>query len=111
MITVDIFEENDWGTLRASPKARASRRCETSRVAGVGGQTHGQHKPSAQAGSLGALFVSVARVQRQTPSGRTGGERVTVLNLRIVKKTSRNNLLLVKGSIPGAKGSYLLIED
>ena len=38
-------------------------------------------------------------------------DRVKVLNLRILKKLPENNLLLVKGSIPGAKGSYLLIED
>jgi len=43
--------------------------------------------------------------------GRTGGDRVKVLNLRILKKLPENNLLLVKGSIPGAKGSYLIIED
>ena len=42
--------------------------------------------------------------------GRTGGEQVKVLNLKVLKVIPENNLLLVKGSIPGAKGSYLLIE-
>ena len=42
--------------------------------------------------------------------GRTGGDRVTVQNLEVLKVIPENNLLLVKGSIPGAKGSYVIIE-
>ena len=42
--------------------------------------------------------------------GRMGGDRVTVQNLAVLKVIPENNLLLVKGSIPGAKGSYVIIE-
>jgi large subunit ribosomal protein L3 len=42
--------------------------------------------------------------------GQTGGKRVKVLNLRVVKLIPENNLLLVKGSVPGSNGSYLIIE-
>ena len=79
--------------------------------AGVGGQTHGQHNRQRKPGSLGASSYPSRVFKGKRLPGRTGGERVTVLNLRIVKKLPENNLLLVKGSIPGAKGSYLLIED
>ena len=42
--------------------------------------------------------------------GQTGGDRITVQNLEVLKVIPENNLLLVKGSIPGAKGSYVIIE-
>jgi large subunit ribosomal protein L3 len=44
-------------------------------------------------------------------AGRMGGERVKVLNLQVIKIIPENNLILVKGSIPGAKGSYVIVED
>ena len=56
------------------------------------------------------LVVSFARIPRQASSGRMGGEQVKVLNLKVLKVIPENNLILVKGSIPGAKGSYLTIE-
>jgi len=43
-------------------------------------------------------------------AGRMGGDQVKVLSLRIVKIIPENNLILVKGSVPGHKGSYLIIE-
>lgn len=44
-------------------------------------------------------------------AGRMGGDRVKVLNLKVIKVIPENNLVLVKGSIPGAKGSYVIVED
>ena len=46
----------------------------------------------------------------QRMAGRTGGDKVKVLNLQVMKVVHENNLLLVKGSVPGAKGSYIIIE-
>jgi len=40
-----------------------------------------------------------------------GGDRVKVINLKVIKVIPENNLLIVKGSVPGAKGSYLIVED
>ena len=78
---------------------------------GVGGQTHGQHNRQRKPGSLGASSYPSRVFKGKRLPGQTGGDQVKVLNLRILKKLPENNLLLVKGSIPGAKGSYLLIED
>ena len=78
---------------------------------GVGGQTHGQHNRQRKPGSLGASSYPSRVFKDKRLPDRTGGDRVKVLNLRILKKLPENNLLLVKGSIPGAKGSYLIIED
>ena len=44
-------------------------------------------------------------------AGHTGNERVTVINLEVIKVMPENNLIVVKGSVPGAKGSYVIVED
>ena len=112
VITVDIFEENDWVDVTGIFKGKGFQGVvKRHGFAGVGGQTHGQHNRQRKPGSLGASSYPSRVFKGKRLPGRTGGERVTVLNLRIVKKLPENNLLLVKGSIPGAKGSYLLIED
>ena len=112
VITVDIFEENDWVDVTGISKGKGFQGVvKRHGFAGVGGQTHGRHNRQRKPGSLGASSYPSRVFKGKRLPGRTGGERVTVLNLRIVKKLPENNLLLVKGSIPGAKGSYLLIED
>ena len=112
VITVDIFEENDWVDVTGISTGKGFQGVvKRHGFAGVGGQTHGQHNRQRKPGSLGASSYPSRVFKGKRLPGRTGGERVTVLNLRIVKKLPENNLLLVKGSIPGAKGSYLLIED
>ena len=112
VIAVDIFEENDWVDVTGISKGKGFQGVvKRHGFAGVGGQTHGQHNRQRKPGSLGASSYPSRVFKGKRLPGRTGGERVTVLNLRIVKKLPENNLLLVKGSIPGAKGSYLLIED
>ncbi len=78
--------------------------------AGVGGQTHGQHNRLRHPGSLGACAWP-SRVFRGTRmGGHMGNERVKVFNLEVVKVMPENNLLVVKGSVPGAKGSYVIME-
>ena len=112
VITVDIVEENDWVDVTGISKGKGFQGVvKRHGFAGVGGQTHGQHNRQRKPGSLGASSYPSRVFKGKRLPGRTGGERVTVLNLRIVKKLPENNLLLVEGSIPGEKGSYLLIED
>ena len=78
--------------------------------AGVGGQTHGQHNRQRKPGSLGASSYPSRVFKGKRLPGQAGGTQVKVLNLKVLKVIPENNLILVKGSIPGAKGSYLLIE-
>ena len=79
--------------------------------AGVGGQTHGQHNRLRHPGSLGACSWP-SRVFRGTRmAGHMGNQRVKVFNLEVIKVMSENNLIVVKGSVPGAKGSYVIVED
>src|SRR5258707_13786844 len=72
---------------------------------GVGGQTHGQHNRLRAPGSMGnASFASRVIKGKRLP-GRMGGERVKNTNLKVVKIMADQNLILVRGSVPGAKNS------
>jgi large subunit ribosomal protein L3 len=77
---------------------------------GVGDATHGQHNRLRAPGSLGAGSTPSKVMKGMKMAGRMGGDRVTQQNLQIVKVYSEKNLIVVKGSIPGAKGSYVLIQ-
>lgn len=77
---------------------------------GVGQSTHGQHNRLRAPGSIGACSTPARVFKGMRMAGQTGNKTATVQNLRVLKVIPENNLLLVKGSVPGAKGSYLIIE-
>ena len=77
---------------------------------GVGGQTHGQHNRLRHPGSMGASSWPSRVFPGMRMAGHMGNERVKVFNLQVVKVIPENNLLVVKGSVPGAKGSYVIVE-
>ena len=79
--------------------------------AGVGGVTHGQHNRLRHPGSMGASSWPSRVFPGMRMAGHMGNERVKVFNLEVLKVDAENNLLVVKGSVPGAKGSYLILED
>ena len=79
--------------------------------AGVGGQTHGQHNRLRHPGSLGACSWPSRVFKGMRMAGHMGNERVTVINLEVIKVMPENNLIVVKGSVPGAKGAYVIVED
>lgn len=78
--------------------------------AGVGGQTHGQHNRLRHPGSMGASSWPSRVLPGMRMGGHMGNARVKVFNLKVVKVMPENNLLVVKGSVPGAKGSYVILE-
>ena len=78
--------------------------------AGVGGQTHGQHNRLRHPGSMGASSWPSRVFTGMRMAGHMGNERVKVFNLEVLKVIPENNLIVVKGSVPGAKGSYLIVE-
>lgn len=77
---------------------------------GVGEATHGQDDRQRAPGSIGACSTPSRVFKGMRMAGRMGGDRITVANLQVLKVIPENNLLLVKGSVPGTKGSYLIIE-
>jgi len=77
---------------------------------GVNDATHGQHNRLRAPGSLGASSYPSRVFKGMRMAGRTGNQRVKVQNLEVVKIMADRNLLVLKGAVPGAKGSYLIIE-
>lgn len=77
---------------------------------GVGEATHGQHNRLRAPGSIGACSFPSRVFKGIRMAGRTGGSRVKVVNLQIVKVVSDKNLIVVSGSVPGAKNSYVILE-
>jgi large subunit ribosomal protein L3 len=115
IVTVsDVFSpenQEDWADVTGISKGKGFQGVvKRHGFSGVGGQTHGQHNRLRAPGSLGASSWPSRVFPGMRMAGRTGGDKVKVLNLKVIKVLPENNLLLVKGSIPGAKGSYLLIE-
>jgi large subunit ribosomal protein L3 len=78
--------------------------------AGVGGQTHGQHNRGRAPGSLGASSFPSRVLPGMRMAGRTGGNKVMSMDMKVVKIMAENNILIVKGSVPGPKGGYVIIS-
>ncbi len=111
-VTVESFADGEWVDVTGISKGKGFQGVvKRHGFAGVGGQTHGQHNRQRKPGSLGASSYPSRVFKGKKLPGQTGGQQVKVLNLKVLKVIPENNLILVKGSIPGAKGSYLLIES
>lgn len=113
VITVaDVLNEDAWVDVTGISKGKGFQGVvKRHGFRGVGGQTHGQHNRLRAPGSMGASSWPSRVFPGKRLGGRMGGDKVKILNLKVLKVIPENNLLLVKGSIPGAKGSYLLIEE
>ena len=110
-LTVDMFSEEDWVDVTGISKGKGFQGVvKRHGFGGVGGQPHGQHNRLRAPGSIGACSYPAKVFKGMRMAGQTGNERVTVQNLKVVKVIPEHNVLMIKGSIPGAKGSYLTIE-
>jgi large subunit ribosomal protein L3 len=76
---------------------------------GVGGQTHGQHNRGRAPGSLGASSFPSRVLPGMRMAGRMGGNQVESMDLKVVRLLAEENILIVKGSVPGPKGGYVII--
>ncbi|MES2838526.1 MAG: 50S ribosomal protein L3 [Bacteroidota bacterium] len=111
VVTVELFAEGEYVDVIGTSKGKGFQGVvKRHGFAGVGGQTHGQHNRLRAPGSLGASSWPSRVMKGMRMAGRMGGDRVKVQNLEIVKIVADKNLILVKGSVPGAKGSYILLE-
>jgi len=77
---------------------------------GVGGQTHGQHNRLRAPGSMGACSFPSRVFPGKRLGGRMGGDRVKTQNLQVVRVIVEKNLLVIKGSVPGPKGSIVIVQ-
>ncbi|MDE5418164.1 50S ribosomal protein L3 [Ancylomarina sp. DW003] len=110
-VTVDIFEDTVYVDVAGVSKGKGFQGVvKRHGFGGVGGATHGQHNRLRAPGSIGAASYPARVFKGMRMAGRTGGDTVKVQNLQVLKVIPENNLLLVKGSLPGSKGSYVIIE-
>ena len=110
-ITVDFFSEDDFVDIQGTSKGKGYQGVvKRHGFGGVGQSTHGQHNRLRAPGSVGACSYPAKVFKGMRMAGQMGNEKVTVQNLRVVKVLPEHNVLLIKGSIPGSKGSIVLIE-
>lgn len=111
VVTLDMFAEGDFVDVVGTTKGKGFQGVvKRHGFGGVGGSTHGQHDRQRAPGSLGASSDPSRVFKGMRMAGRTGGDRKKIQNLVVVKILAEKNVLLLKGSIPGAKGSYVIIE-
>lgn len=111
VITVDYFNDDVWLDVIAKSKGKGFQGVvKRHGFAGVNDATHGQHNRNRAPGSLGASSYPSRVFKGMRMAGRDGNKTVKILNLKVVKILSEQNLLMLKGSVPGANGSYVIIE-
>ena len=111
VITVDYFNDDTWLDVSGMSKGKGFQGVvKRYNFAGVNDATHGQHNRLRAPGSLGASSYPSRVFKGLRMGGQTGNKRIKILNLRVMKIVPENNLLILKGSVPGSNGSYLIIE-
>lgn len=110
-ITVELFNDDNWVDVAGITKGKGFQGVvKRHGFGGVGGRTHGQADQERAPGSVGGSSDPSRVFKGMRMAGRAGGNRVKMINLQIIKIMPEQNLLLLKGSVPGHKGSYLIIE-
>ncbi|MBO4962087.1 MAG: 50S ribosomal protein L3 [Flavobacteriales bacterium] len=111
VIAADLFAEGEFVDVSGTSKGKGFQGVvKRHGFGGVGQATHGQHNRARKPGSIGACSYPAKVFKGMRMAGRMGGETVKVKNLRVLKVEADKNLLVVKGCVPGAKNSYLIIE-
>ena len=107
----DVFAEGDFLDASGYSKGRGFQGVvKRHGFAGVGGQTHGQHNRGRHPGSIGACSFPSRVFKGIRMAGRMGNTRTTVQNLKVLKVLSDQNLIVISGSIPGAKNGYITLH-
>jgi large subunit ribosomal protein L3 len=110
-LTVDMFNEADFVDIIGTSKGKGYQGVvKRHGFGGVGQSTHGQHNRLRAPGSVGACSYPAKVFKGMRMAGQMGNQRVTVQNLQVLKVIAEHNVLMIKGSIPGSKGSIVLIE-
>ena len=110
-ITVEIFNDCKFVDVIGTSKGKGFQGVvKRHGFGGVGQTTHGQHNRARKPGSIGACSYPAKVFKGMRMGGQMGGDRVTTHNLQVLKVIPEHNLLLIKGSVPGCKGSIVIIE-
>ncbi len=113
VVSAELFEEGDFVDVTGTSKGKGFQGVvKRHGFGGVGhaNKSHGQHNRERAPGSLGAASWPSRVFKGMRMGGRMGGDRVKTNNLEVIKVIADKNLIVVKGSVAGAKGSYVIIE-
>ena len=110
-VTVEIFEEGEYVDVVGTSKGKGFQGVvKRYNFRGVGDATHGQHNRMRAPGSIGAASYPARVFKGMRMAGQMGNKRVKETNLQVMKIFPDKNLLLVKGAVPGAKNSFVIVE-
>ena len=111
VITLDIFTEGEYVDVVGTSKGKGFQGVvKRHHFSGVGAMGHGQHDRQRSPGSIGASSFPSRVLKGMRMAGRMGGDRVKARNLEVLKLLKDKNLLIVKGSVPGSAGSFVIIQ-
>jgi len=110
-VGVDVIEEGSFVTVVGTSKGKGFQGVvKRHGFAGVNDATHGQHNRQRHPGSIGAASYPARVFKGMRMAGQMGNARVKVENLQVLKVIPEKNIVLLKGAVPGAKNSYVIIE-
>ncbi len=110
VLTAELFKPDNWVDVRGWSKGKGFQGVvKRHGFSGVGGQTHGQHNRGRAPGSLGASSFPSRVLPGMRMAGRTGGDKVMSISMKVIKLMTEENIIIVKGSVPGPKGGYVII--
>lgn len=110
-VKVNLFAEGEYVDVTGTSKGKGFQGVvKRHNFGGVMQSTHGQHNRLRAPGSIGAGSDPSRVFKGLRMAGRMGGKQVTVQNLQVLKVDEEQNLLVVKGAVPGAKNSYVIVR-
>jgi large subunit ribosomal protein L3 len=110
-VKVDLFTEGEYVNVIGTSKGKGFQGVvRRHHFSGVGGTTHGQHNRLRAPGSMGASSYPSRVFKGMRAGGHMGAERVKIQNLEVVKVLPEQNLLVIKGAVPGHIGSFVIVE-
>ena len=108
----DVFNENEFLDVTSISKGKGFQGVvKRHNFSGVGQNTHGQHNRNRAPGSIGAGSTPSRVFKGMRMAGRTGGNKVKIQNLKILKINQKENLIYVNGSVPGSKNTYVILSN
>tara|TARA_B100000686_G_scaffold113967_1_gene121507 strand:+ start:558 stop:1190 length:633 start_codon:yes stop_codon:yes gene_type:complete len=108
----DVFNENEFLDVTSISKGKGFQGVvKRHNFSGVGQNTHGQHNRNRAPGSIGAGSTPSRVFKGMRMAGRTGGNKVKIQNLKILKINQKENLIYVSGSVPGSKNTYVILSN
>ena len=110
VLTAELFRPDNWVDVRGWSKGKGFQGVvKRHGFGGVGGSTHGQHNRGRAPGSLGASSFPSRVLPGMRMAGHTGMKKVMSISMRVIKLLAESNLIIVKGSVPGPNGGYVII--